>query len=139
MSTASLAPRPAFRVRPLHLISLALIVGAIILGATSLQASFTPYVSISEAQATAKQVQVYGFLNDQGGYDEQNTFRFALQDEQGDVMEVRYPKGKPANFDQAIGIVAIGHYNAEKGVFEAEDLLVKCPSKYQEESGAPVE
>ena len=95
MSTASLAPQRSFRVRPLHLISLALIVGAIILGATSLQASFTPYVSISEAQATAKQVQVYGFLNDQGGYDEQNTFRFALQDEQGDVMEVRYAKGKP--------------------------------------------
>ncbi len=35
-------------------------------------------------------------------------------------------------FDQATSIVAIGHYRADH--FEAEQLLVKCPSKYQAEA-----
>jgi cytochrome c-type biogenesis protein CcmE len=38
---------------------------------------------------------------------------------------------KPANFEDAVSIVAIGRY--ENGVFAAEKLLVKCPSKYQGE------
>jgi cytochrome c-type biogenesis protein CcmE len=38
----------------------------------------------------------------------------------------------PGNFDQATSIVAIGHY--KDGTFAAEQLLVKCPSKYQAEA-----
>jgi cytochrome c-type biogenesis protein CcmE len=36
---------------------------------------------------------------------------------------------KPANFRDALSIVAIGRY--ESGALHAEKLLVKCPSKYQ--------
>ena len=38
----------------------------------------------------------------------------------------------PGNFDQAVSIVAIGRYQDDH--FEAEQLLVKCPSKYQAEA-----
>jgi cytochrome c-type biogenesis protein CcmE len=49
-------------------------------------------------------------------------------------MAVAYGGVRPANFKDAISIVAIGRYR--DGRIEAEKLLVKCPSKYQ---GAEVE
>jgi cytochrome c-type biogenesis protein CcmE len=47
----------------------------------------------------------------------------------GETMTVHYSGVKPGNFEEAVQIVAIGSY--QEGVFEAEQLLVKCPSKYQ--------
>ena len=48
-----------------------------------------------------------------------------------EVIPVTYTDVKPANFEDAVSIVAIGRYENEK--FKAEKLLVKCPSKYQGE------
>ena len=44
---------------------------------------------------------------------------------------MRYDGVKPANFEEAISIVAIGSWSAEASELHAEKLLVKCPSKYQ--------
>ena len=44
-------------------------------------------------------------------------------------MPVMYEGVKPGNFEEATEIVAIGSYR--DGAFHAEQLLVKCPSKYQ--------
>jgi cytochrome c-type biogenesis protein CcmE len=44
---------------------------------------------------------------------------------------VRYHGVKPANFEDAVSIVAIGRYDAAASEFAADKLLVKCPSKYQ--------
>ena len=120
--------------KPLHLACIALILLALGFGVTALGAAVTPYVSVAEAQATGRAVQVYGFLTDMGGYTAQGDFRFGLKDELGQTMEVVYPKGKPSNFEQAIGIVAIGQYDAGSKTFRADELLVKCPSKYQEQA-----
>jgi cytochrome c-type biogenesis protein CcmE len=49
---------------------------------------------------------------------------------------VRYKGLKPANFEDAVSIVAIGHFDEKAKELEANKLLVKCPSKYQ---GAEVE
>jgi cytochrome c-type biogenesis protein CcmE len=54
---------------------------------------------------------------------------FKLKDSKNEVLPVVYRGVIPGNFDQAISIVAIGHYQQDH--FEAEQLLVKCPSKYQ--------
>ncbi len=59
---------------------------------------------------------------------------FDLVDQKGRRMPVVYGGIRPANFKDAISIVAIGRYR--EGRIEAEKLLVKCPSKYQ---GAEVE
>ena len=48
------------------------------------------------------------------------------------VMPVEYRGVIPGNFDQAVSIVAIGQYQGDH--FEASQLLVKCPSKYQAEA-----
>jgi cytochrome c-type biogenesis protein CcmE len=47
----------------------------------------------------------------------------------GQEMTVVSLKPKPSNFDQASHVKAIG--NVAGGNFVAQDLLVKCPSKYQ--------
>ena len=44
---------------------------------------------------------------------------------------MRYKGVKPGNFEDAISIVAIGHFDEGAKQFEADKLLVKCPSKYQ--------
>ena len=46
-------------------------------------------------------------------------------------MKVTYDGAKPGNFDQASHVVCVGKYN--NGVFVAKELLIKCPSKYQEQ------
>ena len=50
------------------------------------------------------------------------------------ALVTTYRGTKPANFKDAISIVAIGRF--QDGRIDAEKLLVKCPSKYQ---GAEVE
>jgi cytochrome c-type biogenesis protein CcmE len=61
--------------------------------------------------------------------DASEELRFAMVDEDGNTMTVHYNGVKPGNFEEAVQIVAVGSYS--EGVFHAEQLLVKCPSKYQ--------
>ncbi|MGD8427829.1 MAG: cytochrome c maturation protein CcmE [Balneolaceae bacterium] len=55
-------------------------------------------------------------------------FSFFMKDEAGNVHRVIYPKQKPNNFEQANRLVVIG--KMQNGVFYANDMLMKCPSKY---------
>jgi cytochrome c-type biogenesis protein CcmE len=106
---------------------------------TSFNQALTPYVSYTEARAADRPVQVSGELFQQtSAYDpSREALMFTLEDpESGETLKVRYHGPKPANFDEAISIVAIGNYNRGEDTLVAEKLLVKCPSKYQ---GAEVE
>ena len=107
-------------------------------GLTAFQKTLTPYLSFSEARSSQGVVQVMGGLDKQSDrYDtDKGELSFELIDPVGGRMPVTYKGTKPANFKDAISIVAIGRYNASRGRIEAEKLLVKCPSKYQ---GAEVE
>jgi cytochrome c-type biogenesis protein CcmE len=58
-------------------------------------------------------------------------FTFTMKDAAGLSLKVRYEGAKPLNFEHAANVVALGSYNAGEKRFEAEKLLVKCPSKYQ--------
>jgi cytochrome c-type biogenesis protein CcmE len=122
------------RVKPLHLVGIAIIVLAILLGYSGLRSAFRPYTtSISEAVSSGRSVQLAGFLGSTGSYDAHGDFTFDLQDPSGQLVKVTYAKPKPANFEQAVSVVAIGHYDAAQRTFLADDMLVKCPSKYQEQ------
>jgi cytochrome c-type biogenesis protein CcmE len=48
-------------------------------------------------------------------------------------MPVHYYGVVPGNFEQATSVVLKG--KSTEGVFVAEQMLVKCPSKYQGEGG----
>lgn len=109
------------------------ILAALILAMFSFKSSLTNYVTIKEAMITEQFVQVAGLLDKKGiGFDDkQNLLIFTLKEQNGDSMIVYYNKSKPANFENAEKIVAIGQYNKSKQAFIANELLVKCPSKYE--------
>ena len=114
-------------------LAIALLAVAVAVGVTSFRKTVTPYISFAEARRSAGLVQVNGVLADKRYVlktDEQY-LSFRLKDSKGEVLPVEYRGVIPGNFDQATSVVAIGRYH--EGRFEAEQLLVKCPSKYQAE------
>ena len=124
--------------KPKLIFGLLLVGASIAFGVTSFQKSLTPYVPFAEARRSGSSSQVNGTLADPSTvkYDvEKGELVFALQDEKKEVMEVVYRGVKPANFEQATSVVAIGTF--KDGRFEADQLLVKCPSKYQAEGAQP--
>ena len=103
-------------------------------GITSFRKTMTPYISFAEARNASGMVQVNGVLANKNYVMKQDEqfLKFDLKDSNGEVMNVEYRGVIPGNFDQAISIVAIGRY--KDGTFAADQLLVKCPSKYQAEA-----
>ena len=111
--------------------ALVLLAIAGVFGVSSFKKTMTPYVSFDDARRANGMVQVNGVLADKNyvlKQDEQY-LEFKLKDSRGEVMNVEYRGVVPGNFDQAKSIVAIGRYTNNR--FEADQLLVKCPSKYQ--------
>lgn len=101
---------------------------------TAFKDSMTPYVSYEKAREGTRIVQVAGALakGSSSYQDATESLLFTLQEpETRETLKVRYKGLKPANFEEAISIVAIGRYDEKVKEFEAEKLLVKCPSKYQ--------
>lgn len=116
------------------LLAAALLLVAVGVGITSFKKSMTPYISFAEARHASGLVQVNGKLADKNYVlrrDEQ-FLEFKLRDSKDEILPVVYRGVIPGNFDQAVSIVAIGRYSGDH--FEAENLLVKCPSKYQAEA-----
>jgi cytochrome c-type biogenesis protein CcmE len=108
-----------------------LIVAFLAYGATSFKSNLTPYVSFEEAMKSPRKVQVAGGLvPDSTSYiEDREMLRFGMIEDTGETLTVLYEGVKPGNFEDATEIVAIGTY--AEGAFHAEQLLVKCPSKYQ--------
>lgn len=101
----------------------------------SFKQTLTPYVTYAQARAQEQRVvQVAGALEKETHYydSDTGTLHFVLDDpESEETLAVRYEGLKPANFEDAISIVAIGRYDEATEEFHADKLLVKCPSKYQ--------
>ncbi len=134
MSNMTVPPAAKFTLKPLHMIGIAIILLSIVFGYYGLSASMRPYTTmISEAKDSGRGVQLAGFLGSTGEYNAEGKFTFLLQDSSGQKISVIYSQPKPSNFEQAVSIVAIGNYDVKSGNFIAESLLVKCPSKYQEQ------
>jgi len=119
--------------KPKFIVGIVVIIALIIFAGINLTKSLTPYVTLKEAKASQSVVQFKGSrVNGSEHYDtEKKVFSFKLIDAKGDECEVVYGGVKPSNFGQATEIVAIGKYVNDR--FEAHQLLVKCPSKYQAE------
>jgi cytochrome c-type biogenesis protein CcmE len=113
------------------LIGIIIILVFVIFGALSFRKSLTPYVSFSEAKRTDATVQIIGkVVQGESLYDTTTyLFHFTLKSAEGEIMNITFDGTKPANFEQATDVVAIGKYR--EGKFIANQVLVKCPSKYQ--------
>lgn len=106
-------------------------IGAALVGAgTAFVKNLTPYITFAEAQKTNGTVQVMGGLEKSSVKLTSGNLAFTLVEKKtGARLPVVFGHTKPANFEMAIEITAIGHWDGS--VFQADNLLVKCPSKYQ--------
>ncbi len=94
------------------------------------------YMNFMEAEESGAKAHVVGMWVDgeSFSYDARtNIFSFFMEDDQGNVRKVHYANPKPANFEDAEKLVIEGH--AEGDIFLAENILVKCPSKYNDARG----
>jgi cytochrome c-type biogenesis protein CcmE len=99
---------------------------------TSFRQTLTPYVGFDEARRMSRTLQVAGGLVKGSSSYADGALSFTIREPStGQTLPVRYSGVKPANFEEALSIVAIGRYSPRDGVIEADKLLVKCPSKYQ--------
>jgi cytochrome c-type biogenesis protein CcmE len=116
-----------------YIIGGVVIVLAMALAMYSFQSTLTSYVTVSEAKASNRPVQVAGIVVEgTDKYDlDSNNLLFTLREDGGDQMKVEYDGPRPGNFDNVTKVVAIGKYEPKKGVFLARELLVKCPTKYE--------
>ncbi|MCC5913099.1 MAG: cytochrome c maturation protein CcmE [Balneolaceae bacterium] len=97
--------------------------------------SISSYVSFEQAaeRANAHVVGVWDDTQEYGFSRESMQFSFHMKDEDGNVRRVVYPRPKPNNFEEATQLVVIGEMRSN-GVFHANDMLMKCPSKYNDGS-----
>lgn len=101
------------------------------------------YVSFKEAKELAtggedKMIHVVGQLpKDEQGHiygiqpsEDKLSFSFVMVDDNQEEQRVFYNEPMPADFTRSEQVVVIGSYHNE--VFVADQILMKCPSKYQE-------
>lgn len=104
-------------------------------GISSFMATTIKYVPISEVAGSSGTIQVMGKIDfDSVEYDTDNSrliFEVTdLEDQSsGRRLKIVYSGMVPGNFEQAVSVVARGQY--QDGALLANQLLVKCPSKYQ--------
>lgn len=116
-----------------------LIIGIVaIVGFTSLLMynfgnSISTYVNFEQAEGMtgAHVVGAWDDTRDYGFSMEAKQFSFYMKDETGEVRRVVYPKPKPNNFEEADRLVVIGELEGD--IFYANDMLMKCPSKYNDD------
>jgi len=97
---------------------------------------FSPYVTFQYTQQhPGKYVQVIGKRNKTAEVKHETSgFSFILNDDAGNKLDVFHNGVKPANFEHTEQVVVLGKFSAEKKLFQADKVLVKCPSKYQKEN-----
>ncbi len=94
--------------------------------------SISTYVNFEQAadRTSSHVVGKWDRTKDYGFSRETMQFSFHMEDEDGNVRRVVFPRPKPNNFEQATQLVVIGEMR--NNVFHANDMLMKCPSKYNE-------
>lgn len=119
------------------IVACAVIVAAVVFGAMSFVETNVEYADFGEAANTGKKVQVKGtWIPDrETTFDtERSVFSFYMVDDNGRIEHVMYEGARPNNFEIADAIVVKGTY--AEGTFHAENILTKCPSKYEGDASA---
>ena len=127
-----------------HIVIIVVIAAAIgILVSTAGDAS--TYVGFGEAYSMAtagnkKDIHVVGQLKKNAagqviGIEEgldKVSFSFVMIDDNGKEQKVDYNQPMPQDFTKSEKVVVIGSYQGD--TFKASKILLKCPSKYQEQN-----
>ena len=118
-----------------YLAGFLVIAACVAVGAYMLKTSMTPYLPFKEAMtANGREVQIIGTIVKGTSTIDSKTGlrRFTLTDKDGTRLDVETRENLPTNFEHAKSVVAGGSYKG--GVFTADHILVKCPSKYEKKA-----
>jgi cytochrome c-type biogenesis protein CcmE len=119
------------------LLACGVIVAAIGFGAVSFMETNVEYGDFHQAVEVARKVQIKGvWVQDrETSFDPQtNLFSFYMVDDNGRTEHILFEGAKPNNFEIADAIVVKGTWSA--GAFHADEILTKCPSKYEGDTEA---
>jgi len=114
------------------ILAVCVIIAAMWFGYESFVETNVEYSNFGAAENIQKKVQVKGtWVQDrETKFDpDLSVFSFYMVDEDGRLEHVVYDGAKPNNFEIADAIVVKGRYR--DGSFYAENILTKCPSKYE--------
>lgn len=127
-----------------HIIALGVIAIAIAMIISTIGDAST-YLSFKEAKelaekGNAKAVHVVGELPRNANGDpigiryepsvNPNQFEFLMIDSLNTQYRVVHHQPKPQDMEKSEKVVVVGRMNLEGGYFEADKILLKCPSKY---------
>lgn len=88
-----------------------------------------PYLSVTDARGSQnQQIQVIGEVVN-GSIRTSSNLNFQITDGES-TLNVVYSGAPPQNFMEGIDVVVIGRMSSES-TFNANQVLTKCPSKYQ--------
>ncbi len=116
-------------------IVVSVVIGVLI--ATSFSGSTSEYLTVAEVKALGpdqtRNSRVAGEIvpNSVTWSTRDLHLTFEIEDESGNLA-ISYYGPQPDMLVDAVEAVVAGKYNPEGEVFEAEELLMKCPSKYEE-------
>lgn len=115
---------------------LAVVVGLIVYSTFSTAAYYMTVSEVNQdaAKMVGQRVRVSGQVvaNSEDWNPQEVTLRFAIHDETGAQLPVVFYGPRPDNFLRAAEAIAEGTLLAD-GSFQADTLLLKCPSRYEEE------
>lgn len=102
----------------------------------SMSKDVSTYSDFAEATSSHQRVKVAGLLAKEkemyyNPTENPNYFSFYMRDPKGIEKKVVLLQGKPQDFDRSEQIVVTGEMKGEE--FVANEVLLKCPSKYKDE------
>ncbi len=112
--------------------AIVVVIAGLILGLSNFLESNVEYGDFATAMRTHKKTQVKGeWVKDRDAFfdAERGKYNFYMKDDNGQLVHVVLDGAKPNNFELATSVVAKGKFEGD--VFHAEDVLTKCPSKYE--------
>ena len=115
---------------------LAVVVGLIVYSTFSTAAYYMTVGELHQksAELAGQRVRVSGTVAE-GSEDwnpQEITLKFSIQDEDGSTLPIVFYGPRPDNFQRAASAIVEGELLAD-GSFQADTLLLKCPSRYEEE------
>jgi cytochrome c-type biogenesis protein CcmE len=121
--------------KKIHIVSILMIVGAIVLIANA-AGDVSTYANFSDAEKNGQRVKVAGTLSKDKEMEykpevDPNYFSFFIKDGKGEERKVVLLGAKPQDFELSEQIVLTGSMKGD--TFVATEMLLKCPSKYKDE------
>ena len=120
--------------KPKYIIGIIAALVVVVTAVFSVESRKIEYMHFAGAMESGRKAQISGtWVKEKGQqYDiASNRFSFTMRDEKGEEMPVVLEGAKPNNFELATSIVVTG--SVENGLFNASNILTKCPSKYESE------